>query len=128
MVSLRKREAELLAVDRDHPEGVPGQAGLRPTTLKPFGANLGNRCRVKSGTLLDRSPGRFGFQIAGEIAEDALQQRYRISEITSVTDSHVNHGHRYLKVITNRGNRYFNLRGTGQKCYACDSRPPGHTR
>lgn len=46
-------------------------------------------------------------------AEDVLWQQYRIAKISKVTESHVNHGHRYLKVETDRGPRYFNLREPG---------------
>ena len=48
------------------------------------------------------------------VAEEALHDRYRISIISEVTASHVNHGHRYLRVNTNRGERYFNLREPGK--------------
>ena len=48
------------------------------------------------------------------VAESALEQRYQISIINSVDHSFVNHGHRYLKVQTNRGFRYFNLKEPGK--------------
>lgn len=48
------------------------------------------------------------------IAEEALYDRYRISIVESVEHSFVNHGHRYLKVQTNRGFRYFNLKEPGK--------------
>ncbi len=49
-----------------------------------------------------------------QVAEDSLWKTYRIARVTRVNDSHVNHGHRYLKVSTNRGDRYFNLREPGK--------------
>ena len=48
------------------------------------------------------------------IAKEALHDRYRISIVESVEHSFVNHGHRYLKVQTNRGFRYFNLKEPGK--------------
>jgi hypothetical protein len=48
------------------------------------------------------------------VAEEALYDRYRISLVESVAHSFVNHGHRYLKVQTNRGFRYFNLKEPGK--------------
>jgi len=48
------------------------------------------------------------------IAEEALHDRYRISIVESVEHSFVNHGHRYLKVQTNRGFSYFNLKEPGK--------------
>jgi predicted transcriptional regulator with HTH domain len=48
------------------------------------------------------------------VAEEALYDRYRISIVESVEHSFVNHGHRYLKVQTNRGFRYFNLKEPGK--------------
>lgn len=48
------------------------------------------------------------------IARQALDTRYPVSRITSVEHSFVNHGHRYLKVMTNRGFRYFNLKEPGK--------------
>lgn len=48
------------------------------------------------------------------VAADALYDRYRISIVESVEHSFVNHGHRYLKVQTNRGFRYFNLKEPGK--------------
>ena len=48
------------------------------------------------------------------IAEEALYDRYRISIVERVEHSFVNHGHRYLKVHTNRGFRYFNLKEPGK--------------
>lgn len=48
------------------------------------------------------------------LAEEALHDRYRISIVESVEHSFVNHGHRYLKVQTNRGFRYFNLKEPGK--------------
>jgi hypothetical protein len=48
------------------------------------------------------------------IAEEALYDRYRISIVESVEHSFVNHGHRYLKVQTDRGFRYFNLKEPGK--------------
>lgn len=53
-------------------------------------------------------------QASRSIATEALDDRYRISVIESIVDSHVNHGHRYLKVNTSRGERYFNLREPGK--------------
>jgi len=52
--------------------------------------------------------------ISREVAEAALYDRYRIAIIQSVSHSHVNHGHRYLKVETDRGSRYFNLKEPGK--------------
>ncbi len=48
-----------------------------------------------------------------EIAERALWRSYRIAKITRIAESYVNHGHRYLRVETNRGDRFFNLREPG---------------
>ena len=48
-----------------------------------------------------------------KLAEEALWLSYRISKIQRVKESYVNHGHRYLKVETDRGERYFNLREPG---------------
>lgn len=48
------------------------------------------------------------------IALAALENRYAISLIESVEHSFVNHGQRYLKVMTNRGFRYFNLKEPGK--------------
>ena len=49
-----------------------------------------------------------------KVAEQSLQLRYQISEIQSVDHTFVNHGHRYLKVQTDRGFRYFNLKEPGK--------------
>lgn len=49
-----------------------------------------------------------------QLAEAALHDRYRIGVIESVEHSFVNHGHRYLKVRTDRGFRYFNLKEPGK--------------
>ena len=49
-----------------------------------------------------------------EVAREALNARYQISRIEAVKHSFVNHGHRYLKVETNRGFRYFNLKEPGK--------------
>ena len=48
------------------------------------------------------------------IAREALEERYPICYVESVVHSFVNHGHRYLKVETNRGFRYFNLKEPGK--------------
>lgn len=48
-----------------------------------------------------------------EKARRHLWRRYRIAKVKAVTESHVNHGHRYLRVQTDRGDRYFNLREPG---------------
>ncbi len=48
-----------------------------------------------------------------ELARETLWQSYRMAKIDRVVDSHVNHGHRYLKVETDRGPRYFNLKEPG---------------
>lgn len=48
------------------------------------------------------------------IAQGALDMRYPMSIIENIESSDVNHGHRYLKVNTNRGFRYFNLKEPGQ--------------
>ena len=48
------------------------------------------------------------------LAEEELWKTYRISKITKVKASYVNHGHRYLKVETDRGHRYFNLHEPGK--------------
>ena len=48
------------------------------------------------------------------VAESALADRYRIATIERILHSHVNHGHRYLRVTTDRGERYFNLREPGK--------------
>ena len=48
------------------------------------------------------------------IAKEALYDRYRISIVQSVEHSFVNHGHRYLKVQTDRGFHYFNLKEPGK--------------
>lgn len=48
------------------------------------------------------------------IAIEALGERYAISLIQSVEHSFVNHGQRYLKVTTDRGKRYFNLKEPGK--------------
>lgn len=48
------------------------------------------------------------------LAEEVLHDRYRISVVKSVEHSFVNHGHRYLKVQTDRGFRYFNLKEPGK--------------
>lgn len=47
------------------------------------------------------------------IAEEALWKSYRIARVRRVQSSQVNHGHRYLRVETDRGERYFNLREPG---------------
>ncbi|NNE92726.1 MAG: DUF1854 domain-containing protein [Verrucomicrobiales bacterium] len=49
-----------------------------------------------------------------EIAVEALAERYRINRIESIETSFVSHGHRHLKVETNRGHRYFNLKEPGK--------------
>lgn len=48
------------------------------------------------------------------LAEDYLWRSYRMAKISRITDSYVNHGHRYLRVETDRGPRYFNLREPGK--------------
>ncbi len=48
------------------------------------------------------------------IAEEEIHRHYRIARVREVTESSVNHGHRYLRVTTNRGDRYFNLREPGK--------------
>ncbi len=48
------------------------------------------------------------------LAESELWKAYRIAKVTRITESYVNHGHRYLRVETNRGDRYFNLREPGK--------------
>jgi len=49
-----------------------------------------------------------------EIAVTSLGERYRINRIESVEGSFVSHGHRRLKVETNRGFRFFNLKEPGK--------------
>ena len=49
-----------------------------------------------------------------QLAESELWKAYRISKVSRITESYVNHGHRYLRVETDRGNRYFNLREPGK--------------
>ena len=49
-----------------------------------------------------------------KLAETELWKTYRISKVSHITESYVNHGHRYLRVETDRGNRYFNLREPGK--------------
>ncbi|MDC3255235.1 DUF1854 domain-containing protein [bacterium] len=48
------------------------------------------------------------------LAESELWKTYRISKVSRITESYVNHGHRYLRVETDRGNRYFSLREPGK--------------
>jgi hypothetical protein len=48
------------------------------------------------------------------IAEAELAARYCIAIIENVQESKVNHGHRYLKVDTDRGFRYFHLKEPGK--------------
>ncbi len=48
------------------------------------------------------------------VAEESLWNRYRIAIVESVEHSFVNHGHRYLKVETNRGFCYFALKEPGK--------------
>ena len=48
------------------------------------------------------------------LAETELWQSYRIAKVKRITESYVNHGHRYLRVETDRGERYFNLREPGK--------------
>ncbi len=52
--------------------------------------------------------------VSRAIAKQALQTRYQINRIESVLDSIVSHGHRHLKVQTNRGERFFNLKEPGK--------------
>ena len=49
-----------------------------------------------------------------KLAEDYLWKSYRLAKVTQITESYVNHGHRYLRVETDRGPRYFNLREPGK--------------
>lgn len=48
------------------------------------------------------------------IAEAELAARYCIAIVHNVQESQVNHGHRYLKVDTDRGFRYFHLKEPGK--------------
>ena len=48
------------------------------------------------------------------LAEAELWKTYRIAKVTKINESYVNHGHRYLRVETDRGERYFNLREPGK--------------
>ncbi|MEO0414787.1 MAG: DUF1854 domain-containing protein [Verrucomicrobiota bacterium] len=48
------------------------------------------------------------------IAEAALLERYQVNQINAIDHSFVNHGHRYLRVQTQRGERYFNLKEPGK--------------
>ena len=48
------------------------------------------------------------------IAEAELWKTYRICKVSRIVKSDVNHGHRYLRVETDRGDRYFNLREPGK--------------
>ncbi|MFT4637727.1 MAG: hypothetical protein ACI8T1_001037 [Verrucomicrobiales bacterium] len=48
------------------------------------------------------------------LAEAELWKVYRIAKVTQIKESYVNHGHRYLKVDTDRGERYFNLGEPGK--------------
>lgn len=48
------------------------------------------------------------------IIREELEKRYPVNLIKRIEHSAVNHGHRYLKVMTNRGFRYFNLREPGK--------------
>ena len=55
-----------------------------------------------------------------EVARDALAMRYQINRIEAVDDSFVSHGHRHLKVKTNRGDRFFNLKEPGKNVTVLD--------
>lgn len=46
-------------------------------------------------------------------AEEMLWKHYRIAQVHQILESVVNHGHRYLRVRTDRGDRHFNLREPG---------------
>ena len=48
------------------------------------------------------------------VAEEEVQRTYRVAKVIEVTESSVNHGYRYVKVRTNRGDRHFNLREPGK--------------
>src|SRR5690606_36426341 len=43
-----------------------------------------------------------------------LKRRYQIAQVIEVPESMVNHGHRYVRVLTDRGERYFNLKEPGK--------------
>ncbi|MEM7387947.1 MAG: DUF1854 domain-containing protein [Verrucomicrobiota bacterium] len=47
-------------------------------------------------------------------AQRSLRESYPVAVIHRVTHTHVAHGHRYLKVETDRGFRYFNLKEPGK--------------
>lgn len=49
-----------------------------------------------------------------KLAESELWKCYRMAKVKRITESYVNHGHRYLRVETDRGDRYFNLREPGK--------------
>ena len=48
------------------------------------------------------------------IAEKELFRSYCVASVERVIESKVNHGQRFLKVDTDRGERYFNLREPGK--------------
>ena len=55
------------------------------------------------------------------IARETLETRYQINRIESVEESFVSHGHRHLKVTTNRGPRFFNLKEPGKNVTALEN-------
>ncbi|MEZ5324474.1 MAG: DUF1854 domain-containing protein [Verrucomicrobiales bacterium] len=111
--SLTYRGAHVFATDDDHPEGVAVQlAYAQPLSHRGRGISIieaSSKNELFWLDTIDELP-----QPSQEVAASALNDRYRIAVIQSVTDSQVNHGHRYLKVETDRGARYFNLREPGK--------------
>jgi hypothetical protein len=112
-LSLRIRGAQVIATNSDHPDGVAVQlAYARPLSRRGQGISIIQSCSKNElfwlNTIDELDPD------SQLVAAVALQDRYRIAVIRSVSDSHVNHGHRFLKVDTDRGNRYFNLREPGK--------------
>ena len=103
----------MLAANRENPEGIPVQLTYaRPLSKRDQGISVIDSERktelfwLESVDDLDPK--------SRTIAVEALDNRYRIAIIKTIIDSHVNHGHRYLKVRTDKGERYFNLREPGK--------------
>ncbi|MGK0186516.1 MAG: hypothetical protein ACI9R3_002299 [Verrucomicrobiales bacterium] len=112
--SLQKRGAEVvLTSSNDETAGIPVHLTYaRPLSMRDEGISIID-AESKSELYWIDQLSDLDAQ-SQTIANAALADRYRISIIESVVDSHVNHGHRYLKVMTDRGERYFNLREPGK--------------
>lgn len=112
-LSLRIRGAQVIAIDSDHPDGVAVQlVYARPLSRRGCGISVVESSSKNELFWLDNvdklDPD------SQSVAAAALQDRYRIATIRSVGASEVNHGHRFLKVDTDKGDRYFNLREPGK--------------